>query len=44
VLFPFLEVNTGVPPYPVIQYPQFQLSAVHRGPTKKWNIKEINGL
>jgi hypothetical protein len=35
---------TGVPPYPLIQYPWFQLSAVHRGQNKienernKWFI------
>jgi hypothetical protein len=34
---------TGEPPYPRIQYPRFQLSAVGRGPKKLWKIKEING-
>jgi hypothetical protein len=28
----FKEVGTAVPPYPLIQYPWFQLSAVYRGP------------
>jgi len=28
-------MNTGRPPYPLIQYPRFQLSAVGRGPKKK---------
>jgi hypothetical protein len=27
-------ICTGVPPYPPIQYPRFQLSAVYRGPPK----------
>jgi hypothetical protein len=35
--------NTVVPPYPLIQYPRFQLSAVYRGPKKKWKIKEKSG-
>jgi hypothetical protein len=34
---------TGVPPYLLIQYPRFQLSAVHGSPPKNWKIKEING-
>jgi hypothetical protein len=35
--------STGVPPYPLIQYLLFQLSAVYRGPEKKnWKIKEIS--
>jgi hypothetical protein len=38
-----LVVNTGVPPYSLIQYPQFQLSAVYRGPKINLKIKEING-
>jgi hypothetical protein len=28
--------HTGVPPYPLIQYPQFQLSVVYHGPKKKF--------
>jgi hypothetical protein len=35
---------TVVPPYPLIQYLQFQLSMVHRGLNKNWKIKEINVL
>jgi hypothetical protein len=34
--------KTVVPPYPLIQYPRFQLSTVYRGP-KRMKIKEING-
>jgi hypothetical protein len=30
---------TVVPPYPLIQHPRFQLSAVYRGPPKNWKIK-----
>jgi hypothetical protein len=30
-------INTGVPSYPLIQYPCFQLSAVHRSPKKLEN-------
>jgi len=38
------NIYTGGPPYPRIQYPQFQLSAVYRGPKIFfWKIKEING-
>jgi hypothetical protein len=36
------EGSIGVPPYPLIQYPRFQLSAVQRGPGKNWKIKEID--
>ena len=36
-------VYTDGPPYPRIQYPRFQLSAVGRGPKKIWKITEING-
>jgi hypothetical protein len=32
--------NTGVPPYLLIQYPQFQLSAVHRKPKKIGKLKK----
>jgi hypothetical protein len=32
-----------VRPYALIQYPRFQLSAVHRGLKKQLKIKEING-
>jgi hypothetical protein len=34
---------TVVPPYPLIQYPWFQLSAVYQGLKKNWKLKEING-
>jgi hypothetical protein len=34
---------TGVPPYPLIQYPRLQLSAVYRSQKKVLKIKEING-
>jgi hypothetical protein len=30
----FLNQNAGVSPYPLIQYPRSQLSAVYRGPTE----------
>jgi hypothetical protein len=30
------ETCTGVPPYPLIQYPWFQLSTVHCSPEKKF--------
>jgi hypothetical protein len=30
-----ISTNTVVPPYPLIRYPQFQLSAVYRGPKQK---------
>ena len=38
-----VKCNTGGPPYPRIQYPRFQLSAVYCGLKKIWKIKEING-
>jgi hypothetical protein len=31
------NTNTGMPPYPLIQYLWIQLSAVHRGPKKLGN-------
>jgi len=34
---------TGGPPYPQIQYLQFQISAVYCCPKKNWKIKEMNG-
>jgi len=37
------NLSTGGPPYPRIHYPQYQLSAVGRGPKKIWKIKEIKG-
>jgi hypothetical protein len=31
---------TGVPPYPLIQYPRFQLSVVHHSPEKIGKLKK----
>jgi hypothetical protein len=39
-----IVIITVMPPYPLIQYPHFQLSAVYRGLKKNLKIKEINGL
>jgi hypothetical protein len=36
-------LRTVVPPYPRIQYPRFQLSALYRDTKKNRKIKEING-
>jgi hypothetical protein len=35
-------IVTGVPPYPLIHYLQFQLSAVNHGLKKNWNINPLN--
>jgi hypothetical protein len=32
-----------MPPYPLIQYPWFQLSVVYQSKKKNLKIKEING-
>jgi hypothetical protein len=32
--------STGEPPYPRIQYPRFQLSAIFRGPKKFGKLKK----
>jgi hypothetical protein len=40
-VFAVVKLGTGGQPYPRIQYPQFQLSAVGRGPKQIWKIKEL---
>jgi hypothetical protein len=34
--------GTGMPPYPLIQYMQLQLSMVHHALKKNWKIKEMS--